>query len=150
MSLHGKVTAVEEGFATVEVEPRPECNGCHACTGLLDGEKRASKKQIRAMTENFKVSIGDEVLLDLRPGEGTVAAMLIFGLPIAGFLLGLILTPWFCQITGAAISDIWRVISGFAGMAAAFIIVAIVSRTRAAQRLSLKVVEITKPSHQNK
>lgn len=148
MSLQGKVTAVEEGFATVEVEPRPECKGCHACTGLLDGEKRSAKKQIRAMTKDFKVNIGDEVLLDLNPGEGTLAALLIFGLPVAGFITGMALTPWFCQVTGIEINDLWRLISGFGGMAVAFVIVAIAARTKQAEKLSLKVVEIIKTSAQ--
>ncbi|KAF1079774.1 MAG: hypothetical protein GQF41_3891 [Candidatus Rifleibacterium amylolyticum] len=144
MSLQGKVTAVEEGFATVEVEPRPECKGCHACTGLLDGEKRSAKKQIRAMTKDFKVNIGDEVVLDLNPGEGTLAALLIFGLPVAGFITGMVLTPWFCQAIGIEINDLGRLISGFGGMAVAFVIVAIAARTKQAEKLSLKVVEIIK------
>jgi len=148
MSLQGKVTAVEDGFATVEVEPRPECKGCHACTGLLDGEKRSAKKQIKAKTDNFKVNIGDEVVLDLNPGEGTVAAILIFGLPIAGFVIGMSLTPWLCQLTGSEISDIWRLVAGFGGMTAAFALVAIAARTRQAEKLSLKVVEVIKPASQ--
>jgi len=148
MSLQGKVTAVEEGFATVEVEPRPECKGCHACTGLLDGEKRSAKKQIKAKTENFRVNVGDEVLLDLHPGEGTLAALLIFGLPVAGFIIGMALTPWLCQVTGHEISDLWRLLAGFAGMALAFALVAVVARTRQAEKLSLKVVEIIKPAAQ--
>jgi len=142
MSLQGKVIAVEEGFATVEVEPRPECKGCHACTGLLDGEKRSAKKQIQAMTEGFKVNPGDEVILDLHPGEGTIAALLIFGLPVVGFLSGMAGAPWLCQMIGNTISDFWRLISGFVGMALAFGLVAIIARTRPVRKLSLKVVEI--------
>jgi len=142
MTLQGKITRIEKGFATVEVEPRPECKGCHACTGLLDGEKRSAKKEIRALTEDFEVQIGDEVLLDLHPGEGTIAAMLIFGLPIAGFFIGLILTPWICQLTGQPVSDFWRLIAGFIGMALAFIAVAFFARTRQAEKLSLKIVRI--------
>ncbi|EKD84504.1 MAG: hypothetical protein ACD_39C00005G0001 [uncultured bacterium] len=142
MSLQGKVTGIEGNYATVEVEPRPECNGCHACTGLLDGEKRSAKKQIKVLTENFKVNIGDEVLLDLNPGEGSLAALLIFGLPIAGFFAGLALAPWFCQLLGSTISDLWLVVSGFGGMAIAFGLVAIVARTNQAEQLSLKIVKI--------
>lgn len=142
MSLQGKVISVEEGFATVEVEPRPECEGCHACTGLLDGEKRSAKKQVRVMTENFEVRVNDEVIVDLHPGEGTVAALLIFGLPVIGFFIGMTITPWICQVAGSDISDLWRVVSGFAGMAAAFILVAIAARSRQAEKLSLKVIKI--------
>ncbi|PKL46646.1 MAG: hypothetical protein CVV42_15745 [Candidatus Riflebacteria bacterium HGW-Riflebacteria-2] len=149
MSLQGKVKAVEEGFATIEVEPRPECQGCHACTGLLDGEKRSTKKEIRVKTENFAVSIGDEVLVDLHPGEGTVAALLIFGLPIAGFIVGMALTPWLCQLIGSETTDLWRLISGSAGMALAFALVAIAARTRQAEKLSLKIVEVIKTESQD-
>ncbi|PKL39484.1 MAG: hypothetical protein CVV41_20825 [Candidatus Riflebacteria bacterium HGW-Riflebacteria-1] len=142
MSLQGKITGIEGDFVIVEVEPRPECNGCHACTGLLDGEKRSAKKTIRALTAEFKVDIGDEVLLDLNPGEGSVAALLIFGLPVAGFFAGMALTPWLCHLTGCIISDVWRLVYGFTGMALAFGVVAIAARTRQAERLSLKVVQV--------
>ncbi len=142
MSLQGKIIEIEEGFATVEVEPRPECEGCHACTGLLDGEKRSAKKQVRVKTGSFKVNINDEVIVDLHPGEGTVAALLIFGLPVVGFFIGLAITPWLCQAAGSNISDLWRVVSGFAGMAVAFILVAIAARTSQAEKLSLKVIQI--------
>lgn len=142
MTLQGKVIGIEGDFATVEVEPRAECKGCHACTGLLDGEKRSAKKQIKVQTAEFAVKIGDEVLLDLYPGEGSIAALLIFGLPVGGFFAGMALTPWLCQLTGCSISDLWRLVYGFAGMAAAFVVVAIAARTRQAERLSLKVIQI--------
>ena len=142
MSLQGKVTGIEGIYAIVEVEPRPECNGCHACTGLLDGEKRSKKKQIKALAQNFQLHPGDEVLLDLNPGEGSIAALLVFGLPIAGFFAGMALAPWFCSIIGSDISDLWRAVSGFAGMLLAFAMLAAVSRTRQAEQLSLKVIQI--------
>ncbi|MBU1108368.1 MAG: SoxR reducing system RseC family protein [Candidatus Riflebacteria bacterium] len=142
MSLQGKVTGIEGVYAIVEVEPRPECTGCHACTGLLDGEKRSKRKQIKALVKDFEVNPGDDVLLDLNPGEGSIAALLIFGLPIAGFFAGLALTPWLCNSIGCGVSDLARVISGFTGMSVAFALLAVVARTRKAEQLSLKVVKI--------
>ncbi|HMM58930.1 MAG TPA: SoxR reducing system RseC family protein, partial [Candidatus Rifleibacterium sp.] len=87
MSLQGKVTAVEELTVTVEVVPKAECKGCHACSGLT-GDGKPGMKAIKAIKGSFFVKPGDEVVLDLNPGEGSIAALLVFGFPMAAFFAG--------------------------------------------------------------
>ncbi|MDD2998405.1 MAG: SoxR reducing system RseC family protein [Candidatus Riflebacteria bacterium] len=140
MSLHGKVIRVETGHAIVEVSPRPECQGCNACKGLL-GDKPEELKQIKVLKAGFILEAGDEVIVDLNPGEESIAAILVFGAPVAGFFAGLFMTPYICELGGLQTSDIITVICGFGGMAIAFALLAIFSRSRFADKLTMKVVK---------
>lgn len=139
MSLQGKVIEVSENTVTVEVVPRPECQGCHACTGLLDGEKRSKTRQIKAFSQGFSLNPGDEVVIDLSPGHGSLVALLIFGIPILAFFAGLWATPWLSTFFHSEPSDLLRIIFGFAFMSIAFLLLAIFSRTRHAESLNMKV-----------
>ncbi|GAB1353298.1 MAG TPA: SoxR reducing system RseC family protein [Candidatus Rifleibacterium sp.] len=145
MSLQGKVTAVEELTVTVEVVPKAECKGCHACSGLT-GDGKPGMKAIKAIKGSFFVKPGDEVVLDLNPGEGSIAALLVFGFPMAAFFAGLFLAPTLSGYLGYGLSDSFRVICGFLGMGAAFALLAIFSRSKHASRLTMKVVKIVDPA----
>lgn len=145
MSLQGKVTAVEELTVTVEVVPKAECKGCHACSGLA-GDGKPGLKIIKASKGSFFVKTGDEVVLDLNPGEGSVAALLVFGFPMAAFFAGLFLAPTLSSYLGYPTSDSFRVICGFSGMGVAFALLAVFSRSRHASRLTMKVVKIVDPA----
>lgn len=141
MSLPGKVTAVAEKTATVSVVPSTECKGCHACSGLAGEDSKATIREIQAIKGDISVEVGDEVLLDLNPGEGSIAALLVFGFPMAAFFAGLFLAPAISSLIGVELSDILRIITGFSAMALAFVILAIFSRSRHAEKLSMKIVK---------
>jgi positive regulator of sigma E activity len=141
MSLQGKVIEVLTEHVIVEVVPRPECKGCHACTGLLDGEKRSAVRQIKALNNGFSLSPGDEVMIDLNPGQGSIVAILIFGLPIAAFIAGLTLAPQLAIYSGFELTDLFRVVTGFLSMALIFVLLAWFSRTRHVDRLSMRVMK---------
>ncbi len=141
MSLPGKVTAVFETTATVEVIPRSECQGCHACSGLSDGDNQTKTRSIKALKGNFEIKPGDEVLLDLNPGEGSLAALLVFGFPMAAFFAGLFLTPLIARLTGSPPSDLLMIIVGFSCMGAAFLVLAIFARSRHAEKLTMKIIQ---------
>lgn len=149
MSLPGKVTEVFETTVTVEVSPRTECKGCHACSGLAGGGENARTRTIKAFKGSHDVQPGDMVLLDLNPGEGSVAAMLVFGFPMAAFFAGLFAAPAICATAGIEVTDMLRVLSGFLGMAVAFMILAVISRTRHAERLQMKVIRKLEASELN-
>lgn len=150
MSLPGKVTAVAENTATVAVVPRTECKGCHACSGLAGEDGKAALREIKAMKGDIQVEVGDEVLIDLNPGEGSVAALLVFGFPMASFFAGLFIAPAISDFTGAALSDFLRIITGFSFMAVAFAVLAIFSRSRHAEKLSMKIVKKLEKSDSEK
>lgn len=142
MSLPGKVIEVEQDSIIVEVSPKPECNGCHACTGLLGGEKKSSPRKIKALKGGFSPKVGDEVILDINPGEGSVAAVLVFGIPMAFFFAGLFLAPDLCTFLNLTLTDLSRFLSAFAGLAVGFVILALIARTKSAKKLTMKVTEI--------
>ncbi len=140
MSLPGKVTAVFETTATVEVVPRSECQGCHACSGLSDGGNQIKTRSIKAIKGDIEVKPGDEVLLDLNPGEGSLAALLVFGFPMAAFFAGLFLTPFIAKLTGSPQNDLLMIITGFSFMGAAFVVLALFARSRHAEKLTMKII----------
>jgi len=148
MSLPGKVIQIIGEEIIVEVSPKPECNGCHACTGLLGGEKKSSLRKITALKGDFSPKEGDEVILDINPGEGSIAAILVFGLPMLAFFAGLFAAPWLCNLLGINLTDLSRFISAIVFLCVGFMILALISRTRSAKKLSLKVVEIVEPGTQ--
>lgn len=142
MSLPGKVISIDGDHLVVEVTPKPECNGCHACTGLLGGEKKSAPKKIDALKGDFSPQIGDEVILDVNPGEGSIAAILVFGTPMLTFFAGLFAAPWIAETLNFQLNDPARLLCAFIGLAAGFAALAVISRSRAAKKLTLKVVEI--------
>jgi positive regulator of sigma E activity len=142
MSLPGKVIEVQNNCLIVEVSPKPECNGCHACTGLLGGEKKSASKKIEVLKGDFNPKVGDQVILDLQPGEGSIAAILVFGVPLFAFFIGLLFTPWFAGIFGFAVTEASRFLTALVCLAIGFIILAIVARSKTVKKISLRVVEI--------
>jgi hypothetical protein len=83
-------------------------------------------------------------VLDINPGEGSVAAILVVGIPLTSFFGGLMLTPFLCSIFGFELTDQARFICGFIALALGFIFLAVIAKTRSVSKLSLKVVEISK------
>ena len=149
MSLQGKVISVSGSTAIVSVIPKTDCKGCHACSGLLGGESGPPTREVKVRVVDIEIQPGDEVLVDLNPGEGSIAAFLIFGLPMVGFFIGLFAAPSLCAILGTEANDIWRIVSGFAGMVIAFILLAVFSRSQHAEKLSMKVIKkITETENQ--
>ncbi len=142
MSLQGKVISVSDSDSTavISVTPKTDCKGCHACSGLLGNEQGPPTRQIKARVSGLQIAPGDEVIVDLNPGEGSVAAFLIFGMPMLGFFAGLFAAPQFCAFLGTEISDAWRIFSGFIGMSLAFALLALFSRSKHADRLSMRVI----------
>lgn len=141
MSLQGKILEVHDKTVLVEVVPRPECSGCQACKGLLGDEQGPRTRQIEARKGQEELQPGDEVILDLNPGEGSIAAIMVFGLPMAGFFLGMFAAPAICDLGGFAISDTARLVCGFGGLATAFAGLALFSRSRFADKLAMRVMK---------
>ncbi len=133
----------------VEVSPRTECQGCHACSGIAGGEEIARTRTIKALKGSHDVQPGDMVLLDLNPGEGSIAALLVFGFPMAAFFAGLFAAPFICSSAGIEVTDLLQVLSGFFCMALAFTILAFISRTKHAERLQMKIVKKLEASELN-
>lgn len=139
MSLIGTVISVEGEWITVEVGPLAGCQGCHACGGLLTGGEVAQPRRLSALRQGFDLAAGDRVTLDTNPGEVSLAAVIIFGLPLAGFFLGLWVTPTWLTSPGATPADWHHALGGGLGILGAALVVYLGSRAGWFTRLSLKV-----------
>lgn len=87
----GKIVSIDNDHATVEVERIAACARCAAgkgCgAGLLSGSSKAAMFEV-ALSPHSHFSAGDEVRLKLEPAHLLRATILVYGLPLAGMLLG--------------------------------------------------------------
>jgi len=87
----GIIVSIDNGSATVEVERIAACarcasgKGCGA--GLLSGSTKAAVFEV-SLSPHSHFSEGDEVSLKLEPAHLLRATILVYGLPLAGIVLG--------------------------------------------------------------
>jgi sigma-E factor negative regulatory protein RseC len=116
----GKIVSIVDGKATVEVERQAACPRCAAgkgCgAGLLSGSTRPALLEV-SVSAHQHFSEGDEVTLSLEPSHLTHAAMLVYGLPLAGTVLMLIV-GWSIM---RPLSDLVAIAFAAAGLAAGFL-----------------------------
>lgn len=139
MSLTGTVISKEGNLLMVEVMPKPECNGCIACKSLLSDESTGPKR-IPALQGEIEVEPGDKVILDTAPGTGSIAALIIFGFPLASFFAGLFSAPLLMEYFKYPPTDIHSIIGGFACLTASLIIIALISKAGYFMKLSLVAI----------
>ena len=116
----GKIVSIGNGSATVEVERIAACARCAAgkgCgAGLLSGSTKAATLEV-SLSSHSQFSEGDEVTLKLEPAHLLRATILVYGLPLAGMVLGLS-AGW---LVSRPLADGVAVACAVAGLAAGFI-----------------------------
>ncbi|MEW5838007.1 MAG: SoxR reducing system RseC family protein [Pseudomonadota bacterium] len=119
LETQGRVVAVEPGLAWVESARQSGCGSCSAqgsCGTRLLGEALAPGAQSQVLAlDPLGVQVGDTVLIGIAEEGGLRAAWLLYGLPVAGLLLGLILAQ--------PLGDLWAVLAGAGGMLGALLAV---------------------------
>ena len=143
MGLPGKVVEIRDGWVFVEVTPRSDCQGCSACQGLMT-EGSAKTRIIQAISPTVNPAVGDEVLLEAKPGEGSLAAFLVFGLPLIGFLLGVFVGGPLLTRMGGASGEGGALLCGLIGLFLPWVMVYALGHFGYFRGLSLKVVAITR------
>lgn len=133
LETQGRVIAVEPGYAWVECVRQGGCGSCASkgsCGTQLLGEALSPgvSQQVRAR-DPLGVRVGDVVVLGITEEGGLRAAFLLYGLPVSGLLLGLVL--------GQPLGDIWAALAGGGGMLAALGAVQWFSLHRAQQQLDV-------------
>ena len=114
LSLHG---INSDTYAIVEVDALVACARCAAgkgCgAGLLGGD--TTSKRVEAMiSSRLELQQGDEVFITLQPKNLLRAALLVYGLPLAGALLGA------AAAYGFGLNDAAAAVTALAGIAAGF------------------------------
>lgn len=86
------VTGLEPAHhALVEVDASINCARCaegKGCGAGLLGRTSGSRRVDALITSGLKVREGDEVRIELAPGNLLQASMIVYGLPLAGAVLG--------------------------------------------------------------
>ncbi len=126
MSLKGKIVSIHDNGlkAKVLVKPIPDCHGCQACAGIIKMSKAANtESEIEALTNNFSVHEGDTVKLELTEYQGSKIALIIYGIPIIGFIIGMLITPYICNLIQIPVSDLARIIGAFSGLFISFALI---------------------------
>ena len=89
----GKIVSIGQGTATVAVERTAACPRCAAgkgCgAGLLSGSRKPALLEV-SVPPHASVGEGDEVRLILEPAHLLRASLLVYGLPLAGMVLMLV------------------------------------------------------------
>lgn len=142
MSLQGKVLSVYNNgkYAKVLVKPVIDCNGCKVCAGLLKNSASSrEEREVEALTNGYEIKQGDFVKLELTEYQGTKAAILIYGLPILGFMIGILLAPYFSNIFQIEVNDLIRVVCAFAGLVVSLLMVFIYLRLKKPETFMMQV-----------
>lgn len=100
---------------------------------------------MRALRQGIALVPGDEVRVDTRPGEGSLTAFLVFGVPMGGFFGGLLAGPALLADRGLPAGDWQGVVGGGIGLGLAALAILICYRGGLFDRWSLKVVEKLAP-----
>ena len=115
----GRIVSIGQGRATVAVERTAACPRCAAgkgCgAGLLGGSRHPALLEVR-LSPQLCVNEGDEVRLTLEPAHLLRASLLVYGLPLAGMVLALVVA-W---LLARPLSDPAAVAWAVSGLAAGF------------------------------
>lgn len=118
LEARGRIVAIEDGMAWVESPRQSACGSCvskgHCGTGLLGDALTGARVSRIAVRNTLDAQVGDEVVLGL-PEDGVVrASLLLYGLPLAGLVVGMGLA----QSAG----DGWALLAGLAGLGAGLLL----------------------------
>jgi len=104
-------------------------------------------QQVKARRGALDLYPGEEVVIDLIPGEGVLASFFLFGLPIVGFLAGAFGGTPIAQLLGYPQAE-WQSLAGGAlGFSIPTIILAFLARRGWFDRVSFIVVEKRSAKH---
>lgn len=125
----GRVVAVDgQGTVWVEADRRSACAGCSArpgCGQHLLAQMGCQTQRIQAVSEQA-YQVDDQVVIGIPETVLIQGALLVYLLPLAGLLAGVVLADW---LTG---HDLWTVLAGLLGLCLGFLGIALRSRYRGA------------------
>ncbi|HNZ09446.1 MAG TPA: SoxR reducing system RseC family protein [Bacillota bacterium] len=111
MQQLGKVLSLEKGWAVLEITRPQACRGCGMC------QPSSNAKRVKAICET-EVEPGDYVVVEMKDGDVLKAAGIAYGLPLLGFLAGIVTGNGVAGYFGMkGSSDLFSVIGGFTFLA---------------------------------
>ena len=90
MHEFGTVIAIKESPIQVEIPRSKRCRGCHACTPL-----NGKDSMTLFALNDCQAAIGDQVQIQIQESGELSASLLLYGIPLAVFLISLVLFALF-------------------------------------------------------
>lgn len=140
MSLKGKVLSIYDNGkrAKVLVKPVFNCNGCNACAGIIKtAQSNKESYEIEVLVEDSNLSPHDVIELEMPEYQGSKVAVILYGIPILGFLLGIFFANYIARLLNFQQSDLVMIIGAFSGLFISMAGVAIHLRLRRNSPISL-------------
>ena len=114
MQQLGRVISKEQGWAVLEIIRPSACKGCGMC------QPSANAKRVKAICE-IDAGTGDYVTVEMKDGDVLKAAGIAYGIPLLGFLAGMVSGNGLSRYLGReASADLFSAIGGFVFLALAY------------------------------
>lgn len=133
----GTVVEVEGRRAVVEVETNEQCGqgaSCGCCAALQQGRRRLQ-------VESNGLEAGDRVEISMPAYSGYLSALVVFGLPLVLFVVGMLIGGRF-EPTGGA-NDMATIIGGVIGLAVAVLVAVLVNRAMGKGKHQIQVRRVS-------
>lgn len=111
---------------------------------VTEGQKQRAR-EIQARPGDEPLQVGDLVEVAAAPGTGSLAAVLLFGLPLIGFFAGLLLLPTWLRAWGFPQGEGWSLLSAFGTLGLSLFLVGCLTRLGLFRSLALKVMHRIPP-----
>ena len=108
---YGIVKEIHKDSAVVIMERQDMCGDCHAC------EMISGKKECALTCHNpIECKVGDHVEVTLTNDHFLKATYIVYGVPLIGFVIGLLIGYGLAQVLTFGGEDIWVAIGGVIGL----------------------------------
>jgi positive regulator of sigma E activity len=133
----GTVVEVEGDRAVVELETNESCGtgaACGCCAALQTGRRRLQ-------VERDGLEAGDSVEVTMPASSGYLSALVVFGLPMLLFVVGMLVGQQFVPPGGP--NGMAPIVGGVAGLAVALVVAALVNRALSTGKNGIRVRRLT-------
>lgn len=108
---YGVVRKVDKKYALVEMQRQEMCGDCHACDAI------STKKSCMLQCEkDIECQIGDLVELKLAQPTFLKATYVMYGVPLIGLILGVMIGYGISHLLNGANEDVWVLVGGLFGV----------------------------------
>ena len=146
MRERGTVVRLSEGRAAVRLsrQPGPACRQCRACqTTGRRGRLDVASGELVLWVEARDLAVGDEVTLEVPLPNVWRSIALVFGLPLAAVVAGLVLgSQWAGLQQVARLGPEWTAVAASAVLGALAFLAAMIEDRRFAKRHRPEIVEV--------
>ena len=114
MQQLGRILSIEQGWAVLDITRPSACKGCGMC------QPSANAKRVKAICE-IDAKVGDYVTVEMKDGDVLKAAGIAYGIPLLGFLAGMVSGNGLSRYFGMeASADLFSAVGGFVFLALAY------------------------------